>query len=599
MLLGKSILWIGLPETPPSLVPCMSADLTGVYADAGSADTLFLPLTKQGMGARELKQKLSAFVGPFDAIVLSSGFLDAQGYMLPAIKTVLLKLCHHLSLVIVERACNDEGAEKVLIELTKVLTLSLPGLPVGRTLKVADEQSLAYRHTPNARSTVEDRLRQRWGGLTTRTSNVHNPKCIAILGGGIAGVTLALELLKRGHRVELFEANSQVLGEGSAQPLLATYPQFSKDSDHLSILTQYSLQLLDRSPYAHLLNRCGRFQSAATAMKAVEQKALVDQLGLPQTLVQFLGARQAQEVWRDLDETFFNQKSGQNTKPPERYGGLWIPLGVQLRVALLKEYFMHRVEQNPKLLALHLRCRADLASLSQRFDSVVLATGQGTPALMSQSPAKENPLPKAAWKVYSGCSVTVDISKPGDSLRDTSSVGATQASSTQKQQAILGGPVSLQALEERQWLLGSSYFDTCSATPSDDAQWMQLIDGARKLTGYPLLSFTKVTMHPGARCSVRDRMPMIGPLPTHFGDRLTEPVQRGALIDDASQHESSVGAQFYLATAFGSRGLLWAHLAAQLISDHIDGNSPRIGLKALKSIDALRYAERPQSAFDE
>jgi hypothetical protein len=179
MLLGKSILWIGLPETPPSLVPCMSADLTGVYADAGSADTLFLPLTKQGMGARELKQKLSAFVGPFDAIVLSSGFLDAQGYMLPAIKTVLLKLCHHLSLVIVERACNDEGAEKVLIELTKVLTLSLPGLPVGRTLKVADEQSLAYRHTPNARSTVEDRLRQRWGGLTTRTSNVHNPKCWA------------------------------------------------------------------------------------------------------------------------------------------------------------------------------------------------------------------------------------------------------------------------------------------------------------------------------------------------------------------------------------------------------------------------------------
>lgn len=579
---AQTVLWLGLPEEPPVLTPVLGCDLPRVFADQAAPQCWYLSIDFECDSLRVLEGRLSGLVGPFGAIVLSKKFLGRYSFAIRSLKSAFLKLCHHSSVLLVEGAWESKVGDreliaKVLGEISRIIACSLPGLPIGRTRSNVSSLSILTPEASGRRGSVEDRLRARWQGGSKMQPQADRAKGVAILGAGIAGVTLALELIKRGHSVELFEANSELLGQGSRQPLLATHPQFAKDSDNLSLLTQYSLQLLASSPYASLLKAPGRLQAARSSTEANEQEALVKQLGLDTALLQFLNPTQVKRLWDKFDQVagLTKPKTKTHLAGQRGWGGLWMALGAQLDVDTLREHTFHLAKQTPKRLNLHLGQRADLAALTRQFQTVIVAAGEGTPALFaSQIPA--NILLESSWKVYSGNSFSMSSVDAEGSCAEVKAWGTT-APLQNTDLAILGGTVSLQSLGDTRWLMGSSYFDASAVAPTEEAQWQFLIEGARALTGDPLRSFRKLSAHPGPRCSVRDRMPLIGPL-----------VSR-------SPHHG----QLYLATAFGSRGLLWAHLAAQLIADHIDGISPRVGLKALKSIDPLRYAERSRSAHDD
>ncbi len=606
----RAVLWIGFPGKLLTLTPCPGCDFPEIYFGSSAPHIWFLSLNFERTSVDAIKSRLTALVGPFDAIVLSNEFLDRYSFAIRSLKTALLKLCHGSSVVLVEsewmgkiEGVKAEGTEaentetdpaeavehpsgdqplvaKVLAEISRIIALSLPGFAVGKIVSRRPSASIQTALAQDSRGDVEDRLRMRWQSLpkTQNQNPAHadDPKRIAILGAGIAGVTLALELLERGHHVDLFETNTELLSQGSRQPLLATYPQFAKDANSLSLLTQYSLRLLDHSPYSTLLRAPGRFQAARSSVEALEQEALVAQLGLDPRELQFLNPTRAQPIWNRFDQAAGLCDTETARANKRGWGGLWIRQGAHLQVDALRNHVIHLANQHPQCLKLHLGQRVDLTSLTQQFQTAVVATGQGTPALLAAFPTYADILQTSSWKVYSGNSFSMsslDTIGSCENVNEHELSGHTASSEL----AILGGAVSLQSLGDSRWLMGSSYFDASLIAPTEEAQWQFLIEGARALTGDALRSFKKLAAHPGPRCSVRDRMPLIGPLPK------------------LSAHP----AQLYLATALGSRGLLWAHLAAQLIADHIDSISPRIGLKALKSIDPLRYAERSRNAqFD-
>jgi tRNA 5-methylaminomethyl-2-thiouridine biosynthesis bifunctional protein len=607
----QTVLWIGLPSEPLYLSPVLGCDFPEIFANHSVPQCWYLSLDFEHTSVRALEHGLSLLVGPFDAIVLSKSFLDRYGFAIRSFKATLLKLCHRSSVVLVEadwvrkvdgagavftetEGAETEGAKtdsceanptgpgdeepvaKVLGEISRIIARTVPGLPMGRTMANEPGPLVLTPGAAGRRSNLEDCLRMRWQGEANIQTRAGRLKSVAVLGAGIAGVTLALELLKRGHKVELFETDTELLSQGSRQPLLATYPQFAKDANSLSLLTQYSLQLLANSPYASRLKVPGRFQVASSSPDAINQEALVAQLGLDPGLLQFMNPTQSKCIWNRFDHEAGLSNIETTQAGERRFGGLWIALGAQLNVNSLRSHVLQLARQNPQRLNLHLGQQADLALLTQQFQTVIVATGQGTPDLLATSQDHVDILRGSSWKVYSGNSFSMSSVDTVASRAELKGPRTARPGMT-KDVAILGGPVSLQRMGDSRWLMGSSYFDASAVMPTEEAQWQSLIEGARALTGNALRSIKKLAAHPGPRCSVRDRMPLIGPLPRR------------------SPHH----AQVYLATAFGSRGLLWAHLAAQLIADHIDSIFPRIGLKALKSIDPLRYAERSRSAYDD
>ena len=628
----QTALWIGLPTSEPdrafNFVLAPGCDLGELYTSQTHPHALFLSLDMERLRTQELKLRLGALIGPFDVIVLSKEFLSRNAYMIGSMRVALLKLCHHSSQVMVEgawrsfygggsddsdgssddssatlkRPTDHQRVDKVLSEISQVIARSLPRWPVGKTSLSRRANTEDSMTNDDPRSHWEDRLRHRWQGITRAQAETRKPnleakrnlenqaKSVAIIGGGIAGVTLALELFKRGHVIELFEADSELLNEGSSQPLLATYPQFSKEANSLSLLTQYSLQLLARSPYAHLINFSGRFQPATSPSHADTQKALVHRLGLAPELLQYLSPAEAASHWRAFHQTTAPSMTQAEPVKTERPGGLWMSLGGNLNVNEVRKHVLKVAEENPRHLKLQLGQRTSLSAVVNHFQSVILAAGQASPNLLGNSPIHARLLERASWNVFSGSSFSVraicptlasptGLTSTSKASQRTKATLGKRAIPKAPRSPIFGGAVSLQTLGEGEWLIGSSYFDAKSQAPSEASQWDQLVEGARVLTGDSLNIFVKQGVHSGPRCTVRDRMPLIGPL--------------------ARSQEARQSAQIYLATAFGSRGLLWAHLAAQLIADHIEGISPRVGMKALKSIDALRYAERPKSAFDE
>jgi tRNA 5-methylaminomethyl-2-thiouridine biosynthesis bifunctional protein len=617
----QTVLWLGLPCEPLSLSPVLGCDFPEILVNHSAPHCWYLSLGSEPTSVRTLDQRLSSLLGPFDAIVLSKVFLDRYGLAIRSFKAALLKLCHRSSVVLIEadwvnkldstgaefaqtESAEAEGVEvgcaktdttkakasgpgdqelvpKVLGEISRMIAGSVPGLPMGRVLsngpgRLSLIPDAAIPDAADRRSQLEDRLRLRWQGESNIRNRADRVERIAILGAGIAGVTLALELLRRGHKVELFEGSTELLGQGSRQPLLATYPQFAKDANSLSLLTQYSLQLLANSPYSSQLRVPGRFQVARSSTDAINQAALVAQLGLDPGLLQFLTPSESQGIWNSFDQEAGLSESARTERGERRWGGLWIALGAQLDVNSLRACVLQLAMRTPQRLKLHLGQQADLEILIQQFQRVIVATGQGTPDLLAASQSYADILQGSSWKVHCGNSFSMSSLETSATRAELNGLHMPGPRMT-NHMAILGGPVSLQRMGNSSWLMGSSYFDANALAPTEEAQWQSLIEGARALTGDALLSFKKLAAHPGPRCSVRDRMPLIGPLTT------------------CPAHH----AQVYLATAFGSRGLLWAHLAAQLIVDHIESISPRIGLKALKSIDPLRYAERSRSAYDD
>lgn len=507
-----------------------------------------------------LRKVLADRVGPYDQIALHLPDDPLINATLRECRSVLVKCSHAATRLALVPPPSDaplpDGPPSDAPLPAPVATAGAPALGI-----VVEE--IARAIAALARLTQRrprEHLRLRWQEPGSRAKG---PRRVAVAGAGIAGVTIALELLARGHQVLLIEAGEQILSASSAQPWLACHPQFSRRPDLLGMLSQLALQWTLDSPYADLFERRGRFTPALDAAQAREMQSRVERLALDPSLLRFINPLEAVE-----------HAHWPAAGAGRIHGGLWCALGASLEVRRLRQRVLEQADacgdrlqvmSGTRLLGisaasglwqLETDCRGRLAS-----DALVMAAGAESAELLARLGPVGALGGEPGWQLIAGQTFRVNGLEPG--RRDAA--------------ATLGGALTLQRLAGGEALVGSSYYEPDRA-PEDFSQWQALKARLDTLPGLDTGAARLLSGHAGLRAYVRDRMPMIGPLATgplkSAGSGQTDgPPQPGA----------------YLAAGFGSRGLLWAHLAAGLIADHLEARMPVLGLKALESLDPCRH----------
>ena len=347
---------------------------------------------------------------------------------------------------------------------------------------------------------------------------------IVVIGAGICGATIANELLLRGKSVCIVDAASSPATACSNHAYAIAHPHIGKGSPRLLRLTRIAF-LLAEARWGMAWNQHGIFQPTKKDkhFNRVEVNNYLQSLGLDQSIAIALDAQDAEKICGI------------------KQSGVWLPRGASLNLfettnALLQDQDRLTCFWNARIAKLEkaddhwlLFNQNNEAILSAH--KVIVATAMDTKALMS----------------------SIGIRLPLKPVRGQLSIFSIQEDAWIKKLprvGISGDGYCLPAepLEDGsyRWMVGSSFDegedDLGSRDSSDEFNRQQ----AQGLLDYPegdLGALIKAGDFVGVRCVAGDRLPIIGALNQRPG--------------------------IFLATALGSRGILWSALAAKLITAQV------------------------------
>ena len=345
---------------------------------------------------------------------------------------------------------------------------------------------------------------------------------IVVIGAGICGATIANELLERGKAVCIIDAAPSPATACSSHAYAIAHPHIGKGSPRLLRLTRIAF-LLAESRWTNVWRQHGIFQP--TKKDRVFDRAQITEhlrsLELDDDMAQAMDAQEAYTVC-GVEQS-----------------GVWLPRGACLN---LYEASNQLLKSNDRLTCLW---NARIARLEKSGDAWSLFDDT-------------NRLIASANKVVIACAMeakplmsSIDIRLPLRPVRGQLSVFSVQEGDPWAKKlptvGISGDGYCLPAtrLEDGsyQWIVGSSFDegedDLVPRDESDDFNREQ----AKGLVAYEegdIRSLAKAGEFVGVRCVAGDRLPIIGALTQRPG--------------------------IFLATALGSRGILWSALAAKLIT---------------------------------
>ncbi len=347
---------------------------------------------------------------------------------------------------------------------------------------------------------------------------------IVVIGAGICGATIANELLLRGKSVCMVDAASSPATACSSHAYAIAHPHIGKGSPRLLRLTRIAF-LLAEARWGKAWNQHGIFQPTKKDkhFDRAEVNNYLQSLDLDQSIAVALDAQDAEKicgikqsgVWlpRGASLNLF-ETSNASLQDQERLTCLW-----NARVARLERADDHWLLFNQN----------NEAILSA--DKVIVATAMDTKALMS----------------------SIGIQIPLKPVRGQLSIFSIQDEVWIKKLprvGISGDGYCLPAepLEDGsyRWMVGSSFDEGEDDLGSRDSSDEFNREQAQGLLAYPegdLEALIKAGDFVGVRCVAGDRLPIIGTLNQRPG--------------------------IFLATALGSRGILWSALAAKLITAQV------------------------------
>ena len=348
---------------------------------------------------------------------------------------------------------------------------------------------------------------------------------IVVIGAGICGATITNELLERGKAVCIVDAAPYPASACSSHAYAIAHPHIGKGSPRLLRLTRIAF-LLAEARWGAMWHQHGIFQPTKKD-REFDRAAITNHLsalGLDETLAKPLSAGEASEicgitqsgVWlaRGASLNLF-EATNHALKNQERLTCIW-----NTRVARLEnrddQWFLFN-ENNEVILS---------------ADKLVIATAMDSKALMASIGIR------VPLKPVRGQLSIFSIDKNDPWAEKLPRVG------------ISGDGYCLPAEQQMEggyrWMVGSSFDEG-----EDDLSSRELSDEFNREQARGLVDYAqgkssglkKCGDFVGVRCVAGDRLPMIGAL-----------VQRPGI---------------YLATALGSRGILWSALAAKLISAQV------------------------------
>jgi len=381
---------------------------------------------------------------------------------------------------------------------------------------------------------------------------------LVVIGAGICGATITNELLQRGQSVCIVDAASSAATACSSHAYAIAHPHIGRGSPRLLRLTRIAF-LLAEAKWGKGWNQHGIFQPTKKDkhFDRVEVANYLKSLDLDEDIALALDAREAEEICGI------------------KQNGVWLSRGASLNIfeasnALLQEHEHLTCLWNTRVAKLEqvngqwlLLNQANEAILSA--DKVVVATAIDSKPLMS----------------------SIGIRLPLKPVRGQLSIFSIRKEDAWAQKlprvGISGDGYCLPAQQlddgSYRWMVGSSFDEGENDLGSRDSSDAFNREQAKGLLNYSegdLNALIKAGDFVGVRCVAGDRLPIIGALTQRPG--------------------------IFLATALGSRGILWSALAAKLITAQLLGDDfallARLGFAAdlVAALAPARFFAGPLAA---
>ena len=393
-----------------------------------------------------------------------------------------------------------------------------------------------------------------------------------VIGGGLAGCAMVERLAARGWRVTLLERHASVAQDASGNPAGVFHPMISRDDSVASRVTRagflYALRrwtALERLGHAPLRGGSGLLQIAENADEAHAMSEAIAALRYPPEFVTPVSADDAQKL----------------AGTPLARGGWFFPHGGWIDPASL--------------------CAAQCAAAGDLLDRRF-----GVEAARLERSADEWLVFDAAGDVLARAPVVI-VANAHDAAR-IAGLRHAPTRSIRGQLTLLppGAAPSLELpvigegyaipLPGGVTLTGATYELDDAETSLRPAGHLENIERvAQMLPAFASVvagvdaaaSGHALTGRVAFRCVTSDRMPMIGnladeALAAHNAQRL-----RGAWPLDLPRVDG-----LYSAFAYGSRGLVWAALGAELIASQIEGEPLPLERDLAEDIDPARFLLR-------
>lgn len=425
-----------------------------------------------------------------------------------------------------------------------------PGFGTKREMLVGRIDRGAVQAAPTFRSESAP-------GETSRFPAVPNfsRQRVAVIGAGIAGLACAERLAARGCEVSLFERRERIAVETSGNHQAILLPALAVDATRLSRLNQvaflYALRRLDDLAAGHDLayDPCGVFQIARDATHARKQASIVAEQGLPTDFVQFHNATTAADL----------------VGAPVTGPGWWFPRAGWVAPASLATALL---AQAGPAVTLHLD--TPVAALTkaadgwQLFDPAGKSLWLGTTVILAQAHGI-TALPQAAHLPIL-CFRGQTTHLPAERL-------PTTPRSVVCREGYLAPPHAGIAS------LGASFKRSRDLLPKPEEHAANLARLEAMLPGWGEgFTVEALTGRVGLRPVSPDKLPLVGALPLPVCEpRPLAHVEWPRLPG------------LFVASGYGARGFVWAHLMAELIASLICNEPLPIGHELAASVDPARF----------
>lgn len=350
-----------------------------------------------------------------------------------------------------------------------------------------------------------------------------------VIGAGLAGCSVTSALARRGWRVTLVDAESDIATRASGNHAGLMHPALSQDDNLLARLTRAAfaamlarLRSLDNVAWGET----GIMQMADSEKEAMRLKASIERNDLPPEYARWLNVQDAQTI-------------GMETQ----WGAVWYEYGAWVQPASL--------------------CRALLAQASSRIDlrlNAPVARLQKTGEHWQIFGEDDRPLASAPVLILANATAARQFYPDLPLVDQPRSVTRIAADSIKAPAFGISGSAYLTPDCTGERCIGSA------EVVDDDLPTAQTANLQRLATLFPGSSPASIVTRACTRPASRDRLPLIGALPAETG--------------------------LYAALGFGARGISWSGLAGEMIASWLSAEPLPVGQDLLAAVDPARFAQR-------
>ncbi len=348
---------------------------------------------------------------------------------------------------------------------------------------------------------------------------------IVVIGAGIAGSSIASELLERGQAVCIIDSAPYPASACSSHAYAIAHPHVGRGAPRLLRLTRIAF-LMAETRWGKVWKQHGIFQPSKKdkVFQRDDVASYLQSLNLDEGMAQALSAKESMQACR------INQD------------GIWLPRGASLN---LFEATKDALKPHPRLTCCWNTSVARLEKVDLGWQ---LIDSQDKPIMTARK------VIAAAALETKKLAASIDVRLPLRPVRGQLSIFSIDPKSPWAPRlprtAISGEgyclPVKKLPDGNYQWIVGSSFDEGESDLQDWDSSDEFNREQARGLLDYvegDVSHLQKRGSFVGVRCVAGDRLPIIGALTQRPG--------------------------IFLATALGSRGVLWSALAAKLITAQV------------------------------